>query len=91
MHYAGKVVTHRQLLHEVWGEHADHDAHYLWVYMGQLRHKLEPDRRAHVICSPSQVSDTASGRMKRVTEVNTPCKTPCQTMPRQGGKEEMMS
>jgi len=43
VHYAGKVVTHRQLLHEVWGEHAIHDAHYLWVYMSQLRHKLEPE------------------------------------------------
>jgi two-component system, OmpR family, KDP operon response regulator KdpE len=43
VHYAGKVVTHRQLLHEVWGEHARHDAHYLWVYMSQLRHKLEPE------------------------------------------------
>jgi len=43
VHYAGKVVTHRQLLQEVWGEHAIHDAHYLWVYMSQLRHKLEPE------------------------------------------------
>jgi two-component system, OmpR family, KDP operon response regulator KdpE len=43
VHYAGKVVTHRQLLQEVWGEHAKHDAHYLWVYMSQLRHKLEPE------------------------------------------------
>src|SRR5262244_564092 len=43
VHYAGKVVTHRQLLQEVWGEQARHDAHYLWVYMSQLRHKLEPE------------------------------------------------
>jgi two-component system KDP operon response regulator KdpE len=43
VHYAGKVVIHRQLLQEVWGEHAKHDAHYLWVYMSQLRHKLEPE------------------------------------------------
>ena len=43
VHYAGKVVTHRQLLHEVWGAHARHDAHYLWVYMSQLRRKLEPE------------------------------------------------
>ena len=43
VHYAGKVVTHRQLLHEVWGEHAVHDPHYLWVYMSQLRHKIEPE------------------------------------------------
>ena len=43
VHYAGKVVTHHQLLHKIWGEHARHDAHYLWVYMSQLRHKLEPE------------------------------------------------
>ena len=43
VHYAGKVVTHRQLLHEVWGEHAVYDSHYLWVYMSQLRHKIEPE------------------------------------------------
>jgi len=43
VHYAGKVVTQRQLLQEVWGEQARHDAHYLWVYMSQLRHKLEPE------------------------------------------------
>jgi two-component system KDP operon response regulator KdpE len=41
--HAGKVLTHRQLLHEVWGPgHAD-DTHYLRVYMAQLRRKLEVD------------------------------------------------
>lgn len=39
--YAGKVVTHRQLLKEVWGPlHVD-EGHYLRVYMRQLRNKLE--------------------------------------------------
>ena len=38
---AGRVVTHRQLLADVWGaEHVD-DTHYLRLYMGQLRAKLE--------------------------------------------------
>jgi two-component system KDP operon response regulator KdpE len=41
--YAGKVVTHRQLLQEVWGPGYAHETHYLRVYMGQLRHKLEAD------------------------------------------------
>lgn len=41
--YAGRVVTHRQLLLEVWGEAHVEEAHYLRVYMGQLRHKLEAD------------------------------------------------
>jgi len=40
---AGKVVTHRQLLREVWGPGAVEHSHYLRVYMGQLRHKLEAD------------------------------------------------
>jgi two-component system KDP operon response regulator KdpE len=43
VHHAGKVLTHRQLLREVWGPtHVEHP-HYLLVYMGQLRHKIEHD------------------------------------------------
>lgn len=41
--HAGRVVTHRQLLHEVWGANYVDQTHYLRVYMGQLRHKLESD------------------------------------------------
>jgi two-component system KDP operon response regulator KdpE len=40
---AGRVVTHRQLLREVWGPGAVDKAHYVRVYMGQLRHKIEAD------------------------------------------------
>jgi len=41
--HAGGVATQRQLLREVWGpDHVD-DAHYLRVYMKQLREKIEPD------------------------------------------------
>lgn len=39
--HAGKVVTHRQLLREVWGEAYAEELQYLRVYAGQLRHKLE--------------------------------------------------
>lgn len=39
--HAGRVVTHRQLLTEVWGPAYAEETHYLRVYMGQLRHKLE--------------------------------------------------
>jgi two-component system, OmpR family, KDP operon response regulator KdpE len=39
--HAGKVLTHRQLLKEVWGPGSADQSHYLRVYMGQLRHKLE--------------------------------------------------
>jgi two-component system KDP operon response regulator KdpE len=38
---AGKVVTHRQLLAEVWGPEYTEHTHYLRLYMGQLRAKLE--------------------------------------------------
>jgi two-component system KDP operon response regulator KdpE len=41
--YAGKVVTHRQLLKEVWGPNSVFETHYLRVYMGHLRHKIEAD------------------------------------------------
>jgi len=41
--YAGKVVTHTQLLKEVWGPPYANQTQYLRVYMGQLRHKLEAD------------------------------------------------
>jgi two-component system KDP operon response regulator KdpE len=41
--HAGKVITHRQLLQEVWGAVYVNQNHYLRIYMGQLRHKLEAD------------------------------------------------
>jgi two-component system KDP operon response regulator KdpE len=41
--HAGRVVTHRQLLQEVWGANYGDQTHYLRVYMAQLRHKLEAD------------------------------------------------
>ena len=37
----GKVVTHRQLLKEVWGPYAVHEPHYVRVFMANLRKKLE--------------------------------------------------
>ncbi|HTZ16903.1 MAG TPA: response regulator [Dissulfurispiraceae bacterium] len=40
---AGKVVTHNQLLKEVWGPAYANQTHYVRVYMGMLRHKLEED------------------------------------------------
>jgi two-component system KDP operon response regulator KdpE len=39
----GKVLTHRQLLREVWGPSHVESSHYLRVYMGHLRAKLEAD------------------------------------------------
>jgi two-component system KDP operon response regulator KdpE len=41
--HAGKVLTHRQLLTEVWGEKAAGQSHYLRVHIAHLREKLEND------------------------------------------------
>jgi two-component system KDP operon response regulator KdpE len=53
-HLAGqphRVLTHRQLLNAVWGPNHAEDTHYLRVYMGQLRKKLEddPSQPAHLV------------------------------------------
>jgi len=40
---AGRVMTHRQLLHQVWGPGTGDQSQYLRVYMNQLRHKIEPN------------------------------------------------
>jgi two-component system KDP operon response regulator KdpE len=44
--HAGKVLTHRQLLSEVWGEKAVGQSHYLRVHIAHLREKLEADPSA---------------------------------------------
>ena len=41
--HAGKVVTHQQLLREVWGPAHVNETQYLRVYVGQLRQKIERD------------------------------------------------
>jgi two-component system KDP operon response regulator KdpE len=41
--HAGKVVTHQQLLREVWGPNHSEQAHYVRVYMAHLRGKLEAE------------------------------------------------
>jgi two-component system KDP operon response regulator KdpE len=52
--HAGKVLTHRQLLREVWGPPYADQAHYLHVYMAQLRRKIEADpaRPRHFLTEP---------------------------------------
>jgi two-component system KDP operon response regulator KdpE len=39
----GRVMTHKQLLREVWGPSHSEQSHYLRIYMGHLRQKLEAD------------------------------------------------
>jgi two-component system KDP operon response regulator KdpE len=41
VHHAGKVLTHRQLLREIWGPEHEHQTQYLRVYVTRLREKLE--------------------------------------------------
>ena len=52
--HAGLVLTHHQLLREVWGGVQGAQPHYLRVYMAQLRQKLEADpaRPRHLITEP---------------------------------------
>ena len=52
--HLGMVVTHRQLLTEVWGPAHAGDTHYLRIYMKQLRDKLEADpiRPRHFLTEP---------------------------------------
>lgn len=40
---SGKIMTRQMLLKEVWGTGYSAESHYLHVYIGQLRHKIEPD------------------------------------------------
>ena len=52
--YRGRVMTHRQLLEGAWGSHYGTETHYLRVYMGQLRQKIEADsaRPRYLITEP---------------------------------------
>ena len=52
--HAGKLLTHHQLLNEVWGPTYTEQAHYLRVYTAQLRRKLEADpaRPRYVLTEP---------------------------------------
>ncbi len=50
----GRLVTHRQLLHEVWGPEYSQETHYLRVHVAHIRAKLEPDpsRPQYLITEP---------------------------------------
>jgi two-component system KDP operon response regulator KdpE len=51
---SGRVLTHRQLMHTVWGPSYEQETNYLRVYVRQLRQKIEPDpaRPQHIITEP---------------------------------------
>jgi two-component system, OmpR family, KDP operon response regulator KdpE len=52
--YAGKVVTHRQLLYSVWGAGYESETHILQVNISNLRRKIEPDptRPTYIVTEP---------------------------------------
>lgn len=52
--HAGRVITHRQLLQEVWGEQYGDELHMLHVNISNLRRKIEPDstRPSYIITEP---------------------------------------
>ena len=62
---AGKVMTHRQLLREVWGPGAGNESHYVRVYVNQVRDKIELDstRPVHIL--------TETGVGYRFTDAST--------------------
>jgi len=51
---AGKVLTHQQISHQVWGKNRDIQAHLLRVNISNLRHKLEsnPSRPDYILTEP---------------------------------------
>ena len=50
--YPGRVLTHRTLLHEVWGPGYDTETHYLRVYASQIRKKLGPEGGQMLVSEP---------------------------------------
>lgn len=48
----GRVLTHRAILHEVWGPGYDTETHYLRVYASQIRKKLGPDGGRLLVAEP---------------------------------------
>jgi len=52
--HAGRVVTHRTLLRAVWGPQYEQEAHYLRVFVGQIRRKIEPEpgRPQYILTEP---------------------------------------
>jgi two-component system KDP operon response regulator KdpE len=50
--HAGKVVTHKQLLREVWGPHAEEHSQYLRVYLTHIRKKIETGDETLIATEP---------------------------------------
>jgi DNA-binding response OmpR family regulator len=65
---ADRVVTHRQLLEEVWGGNEKKGPHYLRVYMGQLRKKPESDPSSprHLLTKPRHRLSISDGKLRLI-------------------------
>jgi len=52
--HAGKVLTHQQLLRQVWGPAYSKEIEFVWVYIRRLRRKIEPDpaRPRYILTAP---------------------------------------
>jgi two-component system KDP operon response regulator KdpE len=48
LRHRGRLLTHRTLLHEVWGEAYGEDVATLRAHVANLRHKLSPESTAHL-------------------------------------------
>ncbi|RHW22198.1 DNA-binding response regulator [Pseudomonas jilinensis] len=44
--HPGRIITQQQLLKDIWGPHHSHDTHYLRIFIGRLRSKLDDDPTA---------------------------------------------
>jgi two-component system KDP operon response regulator KdpE len=66
--HAGKLLTQQQLLTEVWGPGSADNSHYLRIYMGGLRRKLEADpaRPKLLLTEPGVGYRLASDRGRRM-------------------------
>ena len=82
---AGKVLTHRQLLKQVWGPAYTDEAHYLRVYMAQLRRKLErdPARPRYLL------TEAGVGYRLAAERIIVPHEISLQTTPRMGVGERL--
>jgi two-component system KDP operon response regulator KdpE len=53
--HPGKVLTHRTLLNAVWGGQSVQSAEYLWVFINQLRKKIEPGSTPQYILTEPRI------------------------------------
>lgn len=75
VHHAGHVVTHDQLLREVWGESHVEDSQYLRLYVKQLRKKLEaePDAPRYIVTEPRVGYRLRDSKTNRLLEEQRDC------------------